>query len=163
MYRRILVPLDGSPLAEAALPHAIGAARCFGSSITLLQVATPITMATAIDPLTATGADAALAMESVDASEQAAVDYLAEVARRPEFQGIPVQTEVVRGSAAPEIIRRAKAGDVDLIAMSTHGRTGIGRLVFGSVADQVLREAGLPILLIRPKIKDESPKEKQAQ
>lgn len=151
MYRRILVPLDGSRLAEAAIPHATGAARCFGSSITMIQVVSPITAATAIDPLTAAGAEAALAMESVEASEEAAADYLADVVQRPDFQGIPVQTEVVRGSAASEIVRRAKAGDIDLIAMSTHGRTGLGRLVFGSVADQVLREAGLPILLIRPK------------
>ena len=160
MYRRILVPLDGSVLAEAALPHAISIARCSGSSITLLEVATPITVATAIDPLTTTAAEATLALESIDAAEQTAIDYLAGVARRPEFEGIPVQTEVVRGTAAPEIIRRAHAGDVDLIAMSTHGRTGLGRLVFGSVADQVLREAGLPILLIRPSRKEEPAKEK---
>lgn len=154
MYRRILVPLDGSTLAEAAIPHAIGSARCFGASITLLRIATAIPATTAIDPLTATGADAVLALESVEATEQEAVDYLASVASRPEFQGIDVQTEVVRGSAAMEIVRRARAGDVDLIAMSTHGRTGLSRMVFGSVADQVLREAGIPILLIRPKLKE---------
>lgn len=150
MYRRILVPLDGSSLAEAAIPHAVGVARCFGSSITLIQVVSPITAATAIDPLTASGAEAELALESVEAGEDAAAEYLAGVARMPDFRGMQVQTEVVRGGAAPEIVRRAKAGDIDLIAMSTHGRTGLGRLVFGSVADEVLRDAGLPILLVRP-------------
>ncbi len=156
MYRRILVPLDGSRLAEAALPHAIGAARCFGSSVLLFQVAVPVTIATAIDPVAATGAEAAIAVEAMEASERAATGYLAEVASRPELQGIPVQTEVGRGNAAMEIVKRAKAGDVDLIAMSTHGRSGLGRLVFGSVADQVLREAGLPILLIRSREQTEA-------
>jgi nucleotide-binding universal stress UspA family protein len=151
MYRRILVPLDGSPLAEAALPHAIELAKCTGAGITLFQVSSVMPVATTLGPLTVSGADAAIAMEAMEADEKAAAEYLAEVARRKELAGIPVQTEVVRGAAAVEIVERARAGDVDLIAMSTHGRSGLGRLVFGSVADQVLREARMPILLIRPR------------
>jgi nucleotide-binding universal stress UspA family protein len=149
MYRRILVPLDGSALAEAALPHAATLATHFQSSLTLLQVATPAAVASST--LAAPGADAALALEAIEASEQAAKEYLAAIAQQPELRGIAVQMEVVEGIPAREIVRRAKAGDVDMIVMSTHGRSGIERLVFGSVADQVLREAGLPILLIRPK------------
>jgi len=93
--------------------------------------------------------DAAIAMEAMEEDEEDAAEYLDKVAHRPDLAGIPVQTEVVRGTPAMEIVRKAKAGDADLIAMSTHGRSGLGRLMFGSVADQVLREAGMPILLIR--------------
>ncbi len=161
MYRRILVPLDGSTLAEAALPHATALATRFQASLTLLEVATSITVASAVDPLAASGAEAALVVEAAEATEQAAKEYLAGVAARPDLKDLQVQVEVVPGVPAREIVRRAKAGDVDLIVMSTHGRSGLGRLVFGSVADEVLRETGLPILLIRPK--DQSQKGAQGK
>lgn len=151
MYHRILVPLDGSPLAEVALPHAAAVARRFEASITLIQVVSITPVATSVSPLAGSGTEAILAMEALEASEEAARDYLGQVAKRPELEGIPVQVEVARGSPAQEIIRRAHQGDIDLIVMSTHGRSGLVRLVFGSVADQVLRQAGVPILLIRPK------------
>ncbi len=150
MYRRLLVPLDGSTLAEAALPHAIAVARRFEARLTLLQVAATVPMAAAVDPLGAGGVEAALAVEAVEAAEKAAWEYLHQVAQRPEMEGLPVEVEVTRGRPAAEIIRQARERKVDLIVMSTHGRSGLGRLVFGSVADEVLREAGVPILLIRP-------------
>ena len=150
MYSRILLPLDGSKLAEAALHHASAMARRFQASLLLLEVVTPATFAATMDSFSASPAELTLAAEAEEISESSAEEYLAEVAHRPELKGIPVQTEVVEGLAAEEIIRIAKASEIDLIVMSTHGRSGIRRLVFGSVADQVLREAGLPILLIRP-------------
>jgi len=163
VYRRILVPLDGSQLAEAVLPHAVAMASRFQASLTLLQVVTPVTFAATMDPLTASAAEVTLAMEAEEDSEKGAEKYLGEVVQRPEMKDIPVQMEVVEGMAAMKIVRRAKAGDVDLIVMSTHGRSGIRRLMFGSVADQVLREAGLPILLIRPKEQhEEVPSEENA-
>ncbi len=150
MYHRILVPLDGSPLAEAALPHAAAIARRFGAGITLLQVVSTLPVTTAVDAAATAGAEAMLAMEAIEATEQAAHDYLEEVARRPELEGISFRLRVVRGSPAREIVRLAQEERAELIVMSTHGRSGLGRLVFGSVADQVLREAGIPILLVRP-------------
>ncbi len=151
MYSRILVPLDGSPLAEAALPHATAVARCFNAGLTLQQVVSTLPVATTVDTTATAGAETVLAVEAIEATEQAAVEYLNEVARRPELAGISVKVEVVRGGPAREIVRQAQRGKADLIVMSTHGRSGLGRLVFGSVADEVLREAGIPILLIRPK------------
>ncbi|MHB0868039.1 MAG: universal stress protein [Chloroflexota bacterium] len=151
MYRRILVPLDGSPLAEAALPHATAVARRFDAGLTLLQVVSTLPVATTVDTTATAGAETVLAVEAIEATEQAAVEYLNEVAHRPELAGIPVEVEVVRGGPAREIVRQAQRGKADLIVMSTHGRSGLGRLVFGSVADEVLREAGIPILLIRPR------------
>jgi nucleotide-binding universal stress UspA family protein len=155
MYERILVPLDGSALAEEVLPHAVQVARCAeGAEMTLIQVVATVTMVAATDPMAASGAEAAVAMQATDAAEEEAAAYLREVAARPELQGIPVQTVVTRGSAAREIIRYAQENGIDLISMSTNGRSGLGRLVFGSVADEVLREAGIPILLIRPRPRD---------
>ncbi|MGE5618733.1 MAG: universal stress protein [Sphingomonadaceae bacterium] len=151
MYHRILVPLDGSPLAEAALPHATAVARRFNASLILLQVVPTLPTATTVDTVAGAGAEAVIALEAIEATERAAVEYLEEVARRPELAGLHVEVEVVRGRPAREIVRRARDGKADLIVMSTHGRSGLGRLVFGSVADEVLRDAGVPILLIRPK------------
>ena len=157
MYRRILVPLDGSSRAEEALPHALLVARCSDSpSITLIQVVTTAIIAVAADPMSPAGAEATAAMQALEAGENAAAGYLKEVAARPDLQGISVQTEVIEGNPGPEIVRYAHENGTDLIVMSTHGRSGLSRLVFGSVADQVLREAGVPILLIRSHRQEES-------
>lgn len=149
MYRKILVPVDGSPLGEAALEHAARVARAFGSKLILLQVATSVPIATA-DPMVATGAEVAITLESMDAAEDDAEEYLGQLSGYPILEGLTVSTTVLRGAPAEEIVRYAQAERVDMIAMSTHGRSGLGRLVFGSVADEVLRRAGVPILLVRP-------------
>ncbi len=151
MYRRVLVPLDGSPLAEAALPHAVAVAGRFGAALTLMQVVTTLPMAAAVDAGAAAGAEAMMSVDALEASEEAAQEYLGELSRRPEVEGIQIRRKVVRGRPAREIARAAQEEGVDLIVMSTHGRSGLGRLVFGSVADQVLRESGIPILLVRPR------------
>ncbi len=151
MYRRILVPLDGSDLAEAALPHATAMAGRFGASLTLLQAVTTLPMATAVDAGAAAGAEAMISVDALEASEEAAQEYLNQLSHRPELEGIQIRKRVVRGRPAREIVRTAQEEGIDLIVMSTHGRSGLGRLVFGSVADQVLRESGVPILLVRPK------------
>lgn len=149
MYRRILVPLDGSDLAEGALRHAEAVARRFEADLLLIQVVSAISATAAVDPMTASAVDAVYAAESIEEAEQEAFDYLNRTSQRPDLKGLSVEIEVFRGSAAPEISRRIQKGDVDLVVMSTHGRSGLGRLVFGSVADQVLREVCAPILLVR--------------
>lgn len=150
MYRRILVPLDGSQLAEEALRHAVQVASCTeGASITLIQVVGTIGTAVAADPMGASAGEAMAAMEAMDAAESAAGEYLDELSDGELLRGVPTRKVVVRGNAATEIVQYAHDNRIDLIAMSTHGRSGLGRLVFGSVADQVLRESGVPILLIR--------------
>jgi nucleotide-binding universal stress UspA family protein len=155
MYERILVPLDGSPLAEEALPHAIRAAQCGETAeITLLQVVSTVSLAAAADPIAVSGTEAAVAMHATEEAEKEALIYLQEVAARPELEGIPVRVSVVRGSAAREIVQFALENSTELIAMSTNGRSGLGTLIMGSVADQVVRESGLPILLIRPRPRD---------
>lgn len=143
--RRILLPLDGSPLAERALAPATALARDWGVELLLLQAVKPLT-------------DREFAMlyaswespDTVYAHRQTAAErYLAEVQRRLRVAGVSSSTLVDEGHAADLILDTAEAEDVDIIVMSTHGRSGMSRWVYGSVADKVLREATCPLLLIR--------------
>jgi len=148
MQREILVPLDGSPLAETILPHAQLLAQNTGSAITLLSVV-PILPVT--NPMAG-----ALGMEPFDehdweADVARAHDYLLAVAARLEAQGLRVRADAVEGVPAAAILDyAARHPAVSTIAMATHGRSGPGRWVFGSVAEQVLHGAPIPLLLVRP-------------
>jgi nucleotide-binding universal stress UspA family protein len=136
---RILVPLDGSELAEAAIARAVEAAATQPSSLMLMRAA---------EARTLPGTDA------IDAQIEAvreAETYLASVKAQLEKQGVQkVEANVWYGPAASAIIEAAQMYKPDLIVMSTHGRSGLGRLIFGSVAESVLRGTTIPILLIRP-------------
>jgi nucleotide-binding universal stress UspA family protein len=146
MIGRILVPLDGSALAEAALPCVQELAHLTGASVTLLRIVEPLESTL---ELAAAAPDERLALVKVDllVGEVRARDYLATAARQFERDGIEAHTRVAVGPPTERIIQAA--GSADLVAMSTHGRSGIGRWVFGSVADAVLRGAPAPVLLIR--------------
>ena len=151
MYDRILVALDGSELAEQILPHVEALARQLGSTVILLRattsVATVVAQTTAgADPITPGLVDPTPMLE---AERQEVGGYLARIAERLRGHGLTVQVEEPEGAAAEAILERCAALRVNLIAMTTHGRGGLGRLVFGSVADQVLRHASCPILLVR--------------
>ena len=156
MYGKILVPLDGSKLAEVVLPYVQELARRFNSEVTLIQVIAPLsklvaeTMPAGLEP---TGAAAAIgleaASEALKAEREGARSYLEGAVGRLKAQEIKVRAEVVEGVAGDTIVEYAHRREMDLIAMSTHGRSGLRRLVYGSVADQVLRRAGTPVLLIR--------------
>lgn len=139
----ILVPLDGSPFAEAALPHAIAIARTFGGTITLLR---------AVEPPTASHSYPGLDLFQISLEEehQKAESYLTAVADRLRSDGLSVQTVVREGWPAEIIAYRNAALGPKLIVMATHGRTGVARLLLGSVALQVVRHSLLPILLVRP-------------
>lgn len=137
MLSRILVPLDGSPLAEAILPQVIELATLRKSEIVLLRVA--LAHATlAADPVKA----------QVRAVEEAQA-YLAGVEAPLVAQGLAVKSVVRYGHAADEILDHARTERVAMIAMSTHGRGGVRRWVLGSVAETVVRHASVPVLLVR--------------
>ena len=142
MYRKILVPLDGSALAETVLPHVVELAHRFGSEVTLMQVRTPFLRLVAT-----VGSEAAAA--AAEAERRTAEEYLEDARRRLAEQGVTVGTVLVEGVASETVVDQAKSGGFDLIAMSTHGRSGLRRLVLGSVADHVVRHAGTPVLLVR--------------
>jgi len=135
--KTILVPLDGSVLGELALVPAIDFAREKGARLVLLRAAEAHT--TLADP---TEAQVTVVRE--------AEEYLAGVRARVLAGGLEaVETSVWYGPAADAIVEAARYRNADLIVMSSHGRSGFGRLVLGSVAESVLRATATPILLIR--------------
>ncbi|HLH23710.1 MAG TPA: universal stress protein [Chloroflexota bacterium] len=152
MYQRILVPLDGSALSEAALPHAQGLAAKLGASLLLLRVAN-----VSATIMAATGPDTGLVApdlidEVIDDQEGEGRTYLEHVSERLKAAGCQVSWELVEGSPAHAIIETARKNGCDLIALATHGRSGLVRAVLGSVADAVVRDSHLPVLLIRPPV-----------
>ena len=153
MYRQVLVALDGSVLAERVLPHVEWLAEKSGATVMLLRATTSVEriiaessqFGQAAVPMTS-GVDAT---ELVNAERAEASEYLDEVAGRLRGRGITVETMTPEGSADQEILEAARRLPADLILMTTHGRSGLGRLVFGSVAEGVLRSSPCPVLLIR--------------
>ncbi|MBI2321738.1 MAG: universal stress protein [Chloroflexi bacterium] len=144
MYTRILVPLDGSKLAEVALPHAVTLAKQSKGTVVLLRVTQPVT---AMVMPEAAYVDWDRIQAEIEAEARA---YLADVSARLAAEGLAVQTQLKTADPAEAIIETAKTGGADLIVMATHGRSGLGRWVLGSVADRVVRAATAPVLLIRP-------------
>jgi len=144
LCRRILVPLDGSEIAEQVLPAVSSLARAADAEVLLLRVAIeqPVTMVAgdwSFPPVESGFAE----------EEQEAQAYLEGVAFSLREKGIQVSTATDIGPVAGIIIDYAQANHIDLIAMCTHGRTGLARWAFGSVADKVLRAGSTPLLLVR--------------
>lgn len=148
MYGKIVVPLDGSPLAEGILPHVIELIRGRGSQVYLLSVA-PLALGT-LPAVVDIPLPPVSLREEEQRVERELAEYLQAVARRLEPVAAGVQVSVRFGRQADEILDFAAEVEADLIAMSSHGRSGIGRWVFGSVAERVLRGAACPVLLVRP-------------
>ncbi len=142
MYERILVPLDGSAHSELALDTAIEIARRCGAKLILVRVAG--------HPVTHFYVEATdvVAIPNDDSVEHSAA-YLAEISRRLDAEGIASDFFIGQGMAADEILRQAEANKVNLIVIATHGRSGLGRWMLGSVADRVSQGAHVPVLLVR--------------
>ena len=142
MYQKVLVPLDGSDLAECALPHVIRMAK--GGFVKDISVLTVID----IHPSALLeGADTTAVYKAQTINSQ---EYLAKVKDRFKAEGIDVKTEVLQGSAAQVISDYANQKQFELIIIATHGYSGVKRLMFGSVAFRVLHDSHVPVLLIRP-------------
>jgi nucleotide-binding universal stress UspA family protein len=141
----IIAPLDGSAIAEQALPHVIALAKALGAKVTLVRVVptTAYYMGMMDYPST-------VYQELLDAEEETAGKYLGEVAARLRGEGVAVAAEKLgRGDPAGAVLDLAGGTSNPLVAMTTHGRSGVGRFVLGSVADRVVRHAGTPVLVIR--------------
>lgn len=141
MYKRILVPLDGSSLAEQSLPHAAAHASAFGAEVVLLKVLGPLPEPSMTSPRAIRSAEAA--------SAELAREYLEGVAGDLRAEGLGVEAITVEGKPYVQIIRYAEDNDVDLIIMSTRGHSGWSRWLLGSVADRVARGATVPLLLVQ--------------
>ncbi len=136
-FQRILVPLDGSDCAENVLPKVEKLATDLNASIALLRVALTHTFP-GVDP---TEAELKVVRE--------AEEYLRKVEDRLKAKGFKVDSHVRYGNDAGEILEHANQKDIDMIAMTTHGRSGVKRFLLGSVAEKVLRYSPKPIFLVR--------------
>ena len=145
MFDKVLVTVDGSEFAERALEPAFQLARQFGSEVILLRVLT-------LDMVSLAAGTAPQYYELRSLYEQhdrqIAQEYLNNIIARWEEAGVKAVARVVAGAAPEMILDVAEAAGIDLIIMSTHGRTGLSRLLYGSVAEAVLRGTRWPVLLI---------------
>lgn len=145
MFRTVLVPLDGSPFAEQALPYALGIVRRAGAELELMHVHVLYALT---EPACARYSFEPEIDEEHRGQEQLYLDGTAKwlAAVSPAT----MTTTVVDGLGANSILQRVHARKANLIVMTTHGRGSLGRMVLGSVADEVVRQAAVPVLLVRP-------------
>jgi len=137
LFKKILVPLDGSEAAEAVIPFAREIAGRSGGEVVLVTAVQQVGVW-----------DATLSVQVVEREEESAKEYLNEIIGR---NGTGLTAKTVQGDAAEAILSAAKEESADLIALSTHGRSGIARWLFGSTATHVLENSPVPVLFLRPK------------
>jgi nucleotide-binding universal stress UspA family protein len=147
MYEHILVGLDGSKLAEQILPYVELLAARFNSSVTLLRATISLQQAVALGGGMMDGIIDPTLTEEED--RRRAAEYLSQLADGMRRRGLTVKCALPEGPPARAILDHACRGGTDLMALTTHGRGGLERLVFGSVADGVLRKSESPVLVVR--------------
>jgi len=155
MFKRLLVPLDGSRFGSRALRYATEVALRFEAQVILIRVIRPAT------PVIATGAQNVVSPAESEIAVQAALEadkrntarakrYLRGKIRAIRSRNIKASYQVAIGNPAQSIIEFSKKEKISLIVMTTHGKSGLKRAVIGSIADVVIRESGKPVLVIRP-------------
>lgn len=144
MYHTIVVPLDGSKRAEAILPHVEQLAQRYTAVVILCQVVEPVPHGVGLD-----GAHLMLAATELTRETDEAESYLADWQAEFQKRGLKAKTQVVHGCPADAIIEVAESENADLIAMASHGRTGLSRVFYGSVAAAILNRVDRPLLLVR--------------
>jgi nucleotide-binding universal stress UspA family protein len=154
MYKKIMVPLDGSELAECVFPHVESIVKgCSVPDVVLIRVVEPVLLPAG------TGSDGSVIFNEEEAArirsqsdllhKHNAENYLKSLVGRMQ-PGIPhLHTEVLMGKPADILAAYAEKNGIDLIVIATHGRSGVSRWVWGSVADKILRSACVPVLMIR--------------
>lgn len=151
MYRRIVVALDGSELAELALPHAEALAAAFGAGLVLMRVTTPPAGLMAAEASIGMIPDSPMVSDPVPMTEpeqREAASYLTMISGQLRGRGRAVDVDEPEGNPAEAITVRARELAADLIVMTTHGHGGLGRALFGSVAEHVLRHSPCPVLVV---------------
>lgn len=144
MYKKILVPLDGSDRAEAILSHVEDLASCYGATVIFLQVVEPsIVYASPYDAYPEIGIDEA------NRRREAADAYLEKLEEGFQEKGIQTKRRIEHGTVVLTVLEVAASEEVDLIAMASHGRTGLARVFYGSVAAGILHRIDRPLLLVR--------------
>jgi len=144
--KTILLPTDFSECGNYALSYAASLARTFKATIICINVIEPIVPTVGYTGMAEPLPIADIAEQLEDSAER----ELPKLAECEECAGIEVEELVVHGEAASEIVRVAKEREVDLIVIASHGRTGLGRIIFGSTAESVVRHASCPVLVVKP-------------
>jgi nucleotide-binding universal stress UspA family protein len=149
LYKKMLVPLDGSKLAESVLPHVESLAKCSpGVEVMLVSVTERVSGFSVVDDSDQPSGER-LIPEAVGKEERQARKYLDRIAKPLADKGIKVLTEVLLGKPADEIILFATNEGCDLIVMASHGRSGPSRWTHGSVAEKVFRSNCAPVLMVK--------------
>ena len=146
MYQKILVPLDGSPLAECVFPHVEAlAGGCKAKEVVLVRVAEPFRQPTPSEYVIKPEDVIRINEEIRGEAEK----YINQAKAKVNLKGVEVNTAVLRGNPAETLAEYSSKNGVDLIIIATHGRSGVSRWVWGSVADRILRSACIPVLMVR--------------
>ena len=146
MYKKIMVPLDGSELAECVLPHVEAFIEgCHVNHFVFVRVVEPAAAFYSGDyPISPE-----VMMERETAGEKIARDYLDQIVSRLEHESTELYSEVLVGNVSDSLADFSEINKFDLILIATHGRSGVNRWVRGSIADKVLRSSNIPVLMIR--------------
>jgi len=147
MYQHIMVPLDGSEVAECVLPHAesLAMGRDVGR-VTVVRVIPRLHLYGGVESRFSPEERQRLEADSMDIAKK----YLAKIVKRLKAKGIHAESEVLLGGqVVDELVDYAEKNGVDLVILATHGRSGVSRWVWGSVADRILRSVSVPVLMVR--------------
>jgi len=146
MYRKIMVPLDGSELAECVLPHVEAfIEECHVNKVVFVRVVEPATAFYSGDyPISPE-----LLQEKESADQSIAQDYLDQILNRLKHKRTELDSKVLVGRVADSLVDFTEKNDFDLILIATHGHSGVKRWVRGSIADKVLRASNIPVLMVR--------------
>lgn len=148
MYKKIMVPLDGSKLAECVFPHLETVVKgCKSPEVIIVRAVEPLSVPYGREVSQFTSLEQVKAFETHRKTE--AEKYLKEVVARLEKTGANVRADVIYGKAGEALSDYANKNDVDLVVIATHGRSGISRWVWGSVADRLVRSVSVPVLMVR--------------
>ena len=157
IFERILIPLDGSRFSGQALRYAIKVAQRFGAELLLIQVVPPTPLTALIAPPDGMGSPVTtkIAVQEASRRDKSNIDhaqrYLRRKLRGVATKGIKGSHYVVTGTPDESITKFCQKEGVGLVVMTTHGKSGLKRAIMGSVADKIIRESGVPVLVIRPK------------
>lgn len=150
--QKIVLPTDFSGCANYALPYAASIARATGATIICVHVVEPVVPAVGYTGL----AEPMPIADISDQLEDSAERQLPKLAECEECEGLKIEEVIVHGDAAAEIVRVAEEHEADLVVISSHGRTGLGRIIFGSTAEAVVRHATCPVLVVKPPPEEET-------
>ena len=146
MYQKIMVPLDGSELAECVLPHVEAISKgCDVKNVTLVRVVEPLEL----PPQTWIAFTEGESQQIESGRKSEAEEYLKKVEKQLQESAIRVGSAVLFGKAAESVAEYATQNGVDLIVIATHGRSGISHWYWGSVAERILRSACVPVFMVR--------------